>query len=416
MYDLCGIYRAFLFRQLRLVVLSILALCLCCGERCLASESEDARLLQQIADGYSTNLERLHTWRGTAVRKKLGANDESGGTATDRIEFVCDRGQAVSLWKASPLAGEGSDRVMAGMNEQAYKSTMSYSGSPNDIERPRYMVRHGSGQVTHGIQLSEFDPIWMLIHDVGLDGKMDEHLRGWARLIEENPPPNAYDLSRTGDIVTLTLYGPDPDGRVSEYGSSTYVFDCSKGYSIVEERHRSSVCECQWKLEYEERNGVFVPRDVIHKFDNRPNKVKYERHITIDTDMLNDPVDANEISPAAMGLRRGDIVVDHTYGGLTYTMPEIPTVENIRVPLWADQVSVEDRDSSVGVGASDESTVLHSERQTAVIADAGARNGDVRGSGLGVFGTAVVVVLGVGCAGVVCWVCWRRNRMRRGMQ
>jgi len=325
-------------RHLRwhLLLALLLALTLLGGQKCYSQD--DQGLLRFIAEGYEANLGRLRTWRGTAIRRegRSPAQPLDGkmplsfkAKTVEQVQFVADRDKDAALWYGS-LAGqknrnsEGkplSSRINSGMNRGGYHYRMDIMKEP---ELERRLLVYSKASVSHGFQNVEFDPLWMLIEDLGAHGTMGDALRNCAQDIEkETPLPegHGYKIERKGDVVTFKIYGRVPDREGGFISSrSSYVFDISKGCSMVGQHHVSSRSETHWKLDYEEHNGVFVPKEITRV--KRDKSMGLHHQIVFTTEMVNEPVSESEFSYEALGLRPGDYIVDHTKGGLRYRWRE----------------------------------------------------------------------------------------------
>lgn len=243
----------------------------------------------------------------------------------EQLKFVADRDKDAASWYGI-LAGqknrksEGkpqSSRINSGMNKGKYHYRMDSMREPElDPRHKRILLAYSKDAVSHGFQNIEFDPVWVLIHDLGAHGTMGEALRKWAEGIENKipiPEGHGYNIKREGDVVTIEIYGPDDETQEGGTSSSSYVFDIAKGCSMVGQHHVSSRSETHWELDYEEHSGVFVPREISLVDRNKDGGLRH--HIVFTTEMVNEPVSESEFSYEALGLRPGDYIVDHTKGG-----------------------------------------------------------------------------------------------------
>ncbi|KPL25093.1 MAG: hypothetical protein AMJ75_01945 [Phycisphaerae bacterium SM1_79] len=320
-----------------LLVVLVLMMALLGEQPC--SGQGDPDLMRFIADGYEANLEKLRTWRGTAVRQGSRTTGQSADSSvpskseeewTEQLKFVNDRDRNTTLWYGKTIGGRYLENgeykppllnLNSGMNKGEYHYKMDFREEAEFSQSPRTLRAYSRDAVGHGLQTSEFDPVWVLVEDVGLYGDMGEHLRGWAKSIEEEPmPERGYKLVRQGDLVTLDLFAPEDDSEDSGTVTSRYVFDLAKGCSVVEQHHTSSVSETHWKLDYEEHRGVFVPKEIARVFANKQKgrESKTRHHVAFTTEMVNEPVSESEFEYQALGLRPGDYIVDHVKGGLRY--------------------------------------------------------------------------------------------------
>jgi len=294
---------------------------------CFAQSDPD--MLRFIADGYEANIEKLRTWKGTAIRQGARKTPEPADVSipskieeewAEQIKFVSDRDRNATLWYGKPTEGQSPLSVVSsGMNKGEYNYKMDFSNKPEFSQEPRTLRIYSLGTSVHGIQINEFDPVWILVQDVGLDGNMGKNLRSWAKFIEEEPmPERGYKLTRQGDIITLELFAPDNNSETGGMVTSRYLFDLTKGCSVVEQEHISSRSETHWKLDYEKQGGVFVPKEITRAYKDKLKGGDTYRHVTITTEMVNKPISQSEFEYEALGLRPGDYIVDHVKGGLRY--------------------------------------------------------------------------------------------------
>jgi hypothetical protein len=330
--------------QCELLAALMLVLGLLGGQKCygLGTQEEEIELLRFMADGYEANLDRLRSWKGTAIMRKgippvqpldgrmpLSFKEDT----VEQLKFVADRDKDAGLWYGT-LAGkkdvgsEGKLRslpVNSGMNKGEYHYRMNAISEPQLNPRSkRRLLIYSKDAVAHGFENLEFDPLWMLIEDIGAHRTMGDALRMWAETIEKKMPPpegGGYNIERKGDVVTIKTWQPDNEVGGGATFSSSYVFDISKGCSAVGQHHVSSRSETHWKLDYVEHNGVFVPKEVTYVRRRSPSKGLHHQ-IVFTTEMVNEPVSESEFSYEALGLRPGDYIVDHTKGGLRYRWRE----------------------------------------------------------------------------------------------
>lgn len=329
-----------------LLLALMLALGLLGAQKCYSQE--ETELLRFIADGYEANLERLRTWKGTAIRREgtspaqpldgkmpLNFKEET----VEQLRFVADRDKDAALWYGY-LAGqknrnsEGkplSSRINSGMNKGEYHCRMDTMEEPElNPRQKRKLLIYSKDAVSHGFQNVEFDPVWVLIEDLGGHGTIGQALRTCAQDIEKKiafPEGHGYKIERKGDVVTFKIYGRDDESEEGGISSSTYAFDISKGCSVVGQHHVSSRSETHWKLDYEEHNGVFVPKEITRV--NRDKSMGIHHHIVFTTKMVNEHVSESEFSYVALGLRPGDYIIDNVKGGLRYQWNFAPDIDDI---------------------------------------------------------------------------------------
>ena|GEM_PF-6614218 len=311
------------------------------GERkcyCLDTQKEEIELLRFLADGYEANLDQLRSWKGTAIMRKgkspaqpldgkmpLSFKEDTA----EQLRFIADRDKDAVLWYGT-VAGEKkrnsegnrlqSSPVKSGMNKGELHYRMDAISEPQlDPRSKRRLLIYSKDALSHGFENLEFDPLWVLIEDIGAHGTMGDALRMWAETLEKKmPPPEGagYSIERKGDVVTFKSWQLDDEIGGGATFSSSYVFDISKGCSAVGQHHVSSQSETHWKLDYEDHNGVFVPKEITNVHRNKSTGIHH--HIVFTTEMVNEPVSESEFSYDALGLRPGDYIIDHVKGGLQY--------------------------------------------------------------------------------------------------
>jgi hypothetical protein len=379
------------------------------GQKCYSQG--DPELLRLVADGYEANLERLRTWRGTAIRRVERAPSQSSDgnmplgfkeEIAEQLKFVADRDKDAALWYGTLLkpvlqsseSKPRSSRVNSGMNKGNYHYQMDAMREPeSDPRTKRILLAYSKDAVSHGLQVEEFDPVWVLVQDLGASGTMGEALRSCAQSIEnKTPAPEGagYKLERKGDVVTIEIYGPSEGGGISR---SSYVFDLSRGCSLVGQHNIDSHSEHHWELAYEEHNGVFVPTEISRLTRNKDGALRH--HIVFTTQMVNEPVSESEFSYEALGLRPGDYVVDHMLGGLKYQWKLATEVTDEAVAGSGDVPRLQQTKNSIDSGGKTERRVLPSPAEGVVATAQSTQQTRVPLVlvGLGVSGIAAITVL-----------------------
>jgi hypothetical protein len=318
------------------------------------SAQDNAALMRFIADGYETNLEKLRTWKGTAVVEGSALSYQKvEGTAftglqeewKKEVRFVADRDRDAALWYGKYVQySEGgtpknkTQDMESGMNRGQYSYAMDFYSEQRLEKVPRAMRLYSREQIPHGFQLNEFDPVSMLTEDVGAHGQRAGQLKIWADEVEDPEIQRIFKLTRQGDIVTVFICAPRDDGTIDPKYGSRYVYDLSKGCAMTECWHTAPGMENGWQVDYEEHGGVFVPAAMTLFIQNA--QIKHRHHAVITTEMVNEPVPESEFGYEAMGLRPGDRITDHVKGGLTYQWRLPPTEKD------APDVAVDDGPSS----------------------------------------------------------------------
>lgn len=97
-----------------------------------------------------------------------------------------------------------------------------------------------------------------------------------------------------------------------------HEFDLSKGCCIKKYVNKydpnHSMFQHTWNLDYEEVDGVFVPKDVTFSHVNSDGSKKITRVVQFTQNVMNKPIEAEEFSLAKLRLIPGDRVQDSATG------------------------------------------------------------------------------------------------------
>jgi len=120
-------------------------------------------------------------------------------------------------------------------------------------------------------------------------------------------------VDRDGDLVTCQLRDEEPINR--------YVFNLAQGCNLVSWYSKASIVTERWDFEYEEINGVFVPKSA--KWHNEQRVEGHEpkilkRVVDFEGSVVNEPIPVSEFSLDKLGVEPGDTIYDVAIG-LSYT-------------------------------------------------------------------------------------------------
>jgi hypothetical protein len=288
----------------------------------------DTDLLRVIADGYEVSWENFRTWEGSAFAEISEVRSVSDGTIQEgwkrhiEMVFVCDNDSNASRWVSSFTdttysSGKTERRdplVYSGMVKGNQGFQMVYEKSKerglrtldifpvDDINRSEYGL--------------SFDPqyVWKNVHPniIGV-------LRNWYE--ERNDITSGHSIIRKGNIITITSILPGsamPGGTDDQELSNVLVFDLSQGCNLVELKALNPASDVTWNLEYENINGVFVPKNISkeHKIKNQGSAYFLYFKARFDNKMVNEPVDPVEFEFDKIGLREGDRIIDRGAAGV----------------------------------------------------------------------------------------------------
>ena len=287
----------------------------------------DIELLLLIADGYEANLAKLRTWRGKATLKAfhtpIPSTDWGERRWESQNEFLLDRSQEAIRWRGETLKGtqtlEGKTSqippsVQSGMIKSGYNYRLAL---PDDEKERGTLLVIPSGRGPRNLESDVFDPVHILTKEI-CPGLV-EQLRGYHRLQSEGKLHFSNgSITRDGDLVTVETDN-ERGGNVGRI-TTRFVFDLSKGCSLVEFLNSSKPSESHWKLDYEEIADVLVMKQVALTYKDKREGHEYvsTREAILTNEMVNEPVDPNEFTFAKLGMRPGDGVFDRVMGGISY--------------------------------------------------------------------------------------------------
>lgn len=274
----------------------------------------DVELLRTVAMQNKANNEAIVTWKGEAVIHDVDTMTDGYHREIERtVSFAYGRVEGSVRWNME-IRGI---RCFIGGKDVSDLEIGSYSGMFKDKRFYRYRIpqreKHHKWhhlvifdrKVARGQELSRnFDPTYFL-KDHGEN--VADRLMGLYKLAKRSKLKK-WSISRKGDLVTLEARFGKGNGNINRY-----VFDISKGGSMVSYYGKDSTNEENWAYGFEKMDGVWVLKqlDRRHTYKNkhgvkvtRTKKIKWKKNI------INKPLDANEFSLGRLGIKPGDWVHD----------------------------------------------------------------------------------------------------------
>ncbi|MBN1436358.1 MAG: hypothetical protein JW936_04730 [Sedimentisphaerales bacterium] len=317
----------------------------------------DAELLRLVADEYERNQEGLHTWGGTITTEEhcwmnRGSSESSDEVADSwtasgsfRGEMLVDMDTGMRWWnnyveEATPGAS-GNEEHRAGWYRGMMREDADYAMHYEAAEaRPRMLEISAKGEM-NGTELRGaggflgFDPFYTWHHVMGgliVPGS------GSARYAYERADEmEGVRVYREGDRVTLDL------GSSAELSETSLmdrmVFDLAQGGNVVELERTEGVFESRLEAEYEEMEGVFVLKGITLDSTFREEGTNGEAHLrlTVETNMVNEPVAEEEWGLDRIGLRLGDNILDRRTNTMFYDWNGTSDFSGMRSEAWEER-------------------------------------------------------------------------------
>jgi hypothetical protein len=296
----------------------------------------DTELLKLIADGYEVNLEKLRTWKGSAIvssSKIFGEwSDERHPSnykqeSTYESNFLIDRELNANRWNSQTIKENVEEKgkvikkeqmCFGGIAKGEYDYRLDFSKLKEFEDRPRTLLIRNKEIMPQNFLSDTFNPVYAIEKEIGRSSKMANKLRFYSENVNKTKT-NGF-ITREGDIVKLeTRYIGD---KYNEFGEvvTQYVFDLSKGCNILEFSTINAQNENHWKLDYEKKSDVFVVKKISVTYKNKRPGFDFTttKEATLTTEMVNEPIDSTEFEFDKIGLRPGDYILDHMAGGIKY--------------------------------------------------------------------------------------------------
>ena len=340
----------------------------------------DKELLRLIAQGFQANLDKITTWQGEAHINyfRTSESEEAKQYFNKRwmkhsAVFVYDGKLEATRWNWTCLEDrwEKDGQEKAGVSPY-FKNCMLKDGAlyefgmitPSKMKRPYYLSIHSSERRPIGDFPHDFDPLYYFRC---ARGNVPEDLM-WYYSMADNPDM-VGTITREGNLVTFerTLTGL----------INRYQFDLSKGCNVVSFVSDDPSVKGSWSFEYEEINGVFVPKKAIYhneaKVEGAAKPEVLHQEIEFTRNIINQPVDPAEFDLDKLGLQPGDIVQD-TRANIRYIYKaEAVEVEKIGEEMVEEMAEGLPVEKSEATAAEKEEPALSAEAEPPVTAPAVAQ-------------------------------------------
>lgn len=347
-------------RRVIRALLSCMAFSLVVGE----IRADDREQLTSIATSIRANIERIKTWRGTAVCSRtfkmksppdgIPAEQSSKISFSFLVDFTnghyLSRGTLLES-DSKYVDGESVDLLFPNPSYMHKDGLFySYSDYPNDRDgkvpvdnsAAAFEDLPGAGVVKFAVVSVDkpnkletrsefFHPLYRMSYE-GED--LAELFALYAMAMERRKISKLSDsgeatLQAVGEVVTLSISTNSEDTSVSR----EYSVDLGKGGLCTAFRYKATkgglVTDiADWKCEPESVNGAWVPRQTSYQRDNSgvghfiTDAVQWTEH------RINDPVVADDFTLVSLGMHRGDELHDKRTGDVVrITGDEFPARE-----------------------------------------------------------------------------------------
>jgi hypothetical protein len=296
-------------------VASIVVFCSSSG-RAYGQVYGERELLRLIQTGYTTNFEKISTWRG---RARVSVNSLEGDSVRRTMaidaDFVHDASFGATRWSwrlledVATLRDGTESRKAPYFKNCMFKDKKFYKFgpfTPTEQQRPYWLVVSPPNRSAISNFSENFDPL-LYLRPPSLDIQNDFPLYYAADATFRNP----FYISREGSLIIFERVN-----RLDETWRSRYVFDISQGCNLVhyESRFKDSKTTTA-DYEYQNIDGVFVPQKVIHCVEVRGDHPESYRQETVFLEnTVNKLIAASEFELAKLGLLPGDTINDKILG------------------------------------------------------------------------------------------------------
>lgn len=298
----------------------------------------DLELLKLAANGYKANLAKLATWQGKAIVSTDYCSVDTANKSPlktikrkSSVEFLFDAGRDAVRWYWNRLEEQVTQKDMQPVAVKPYftsgivkdKTLYKLFPVPPTPERPpgRVLIRPLSsirGSI-RGFN-DEFHPMFYF-------QSTDEN---WYKALmfyykkANSPTISNGRVWKKGNIIYF-----EKVSKRTPVIITYHEFDLLKGCCITKYSRRYdpkahySMAQVTWNLDYEEVDGVFVPKDVTWSTVNSDGSEKTTRVVQFVQNVTNRLIEAEEFSLAKLRLIPGDIVQDSATGvTFKYNDPE----------------------------------------------------------------------------------------------
>ncbi len=307
-------------RTLLLIIVMIILMLSLLPESSSAKIEGDLELLKLVANGYKANLDKIKIWQGKAIISHEGPYFNPDETVKRKIsvEFVFDANQGAVRWYWNELERQITRKNMHSVDEKPYftsgivkdKTIYMLFPVPPTPERPPGFVIIKPVSLPIRSWNDEFHPMYFF---ESIEGDWYERLMFYY---EKANDPNISDgkVWRKANIVFFETLSSKTTPAITAY----YEFDLSKGCCITKyvrkRKSADSIGREAWDYDYEEVDGVFVPKNITFSQVNSDGSKKTTRIVQFIQNITNKPIEAEEFSLAKLRLMPGDIVEDSATG------------------------------------------------------------------------------------------------------
>ncbi len=288
----------------------------------LAVVHGDAELLRAVAMKNKANNEAILTWKGNVIIHDSTKRTDGYDREVERkASFAFGRVEDAVRWCMETSAvrfidgGKSVPDPEAGYYGGMLKDDRYYTYKIYKKEK-RYKSHHlvilDKKRARGEMFALNFDPTYFL-KDHGED--IPQRL---MFLYKKANAPKLHDwfVTRDGNLVTVETRS---DGTVNRY-----VFDLSKGGSMVSYYGKDANDEEKWTYDFEQKGGVWVLKavDQTHEYGMSADvKVCSWKRIEWIENIVNESLDPDEFSFDKLGVKPGDWVHD-TFSGVVFRYKE----------------------------------------------------------------------------------------------
>ena len=317
----------------------VIVVCQCYSMQCYAGEplaDSQTELLQKIADGIEANHRAIRTWTGSLARNvtTLAGSKVEGKPLVLRrsTDFFVDRSRdAVRLsteYLGPHAIHHDGNELLKGYRGELIRNMMWKDGGFYEVavvpKEGRVELEFGDFTVRR-LSISErdselatkaasvqFSPMDIFSRPYE---EIPEALRYWASLDE-----NRMDL-RVRQVGSRVIISNQLGDNVN-----TYEFDLKIGGNLVSFFADNGEVKERQVFEYDLISDIWVPKSWaknVHRLgENGSFYTSYSSKVGVSTEMVNLPIDEAEFTVEAMGIQKGDIVVDYRAGKIKYVFGE----------------------------------------------------------------------------------------------
>jgi len=288
----------------------------------LAAVHGDAELLRAVAMQNKANNEAILTWKGNVIIHDSAKRTDGYDREVERkASFAFGRVEDAVRWCMDTsvvrciVEGKSVPDPEAGYYGGMLKDDRYYNYKIYEKEKPykwHHLVIFDKKRATGEMFALNFDPTYFLKHH-GAD--IPERLM-FLYKEANNPKLHDWSVTRDGNLVTVETR---PDGNVNRY-----VFDLSKGGSMVSYYGKDAKDEEKWTYDFEKKGEVWVLKavDQTHEYAMSAGvKVSSRKRVEWIDNIVNESLDPDEFTFDKLGVKPGDLVHD-TLSGVVFRYKE----------------------------------------------------------------------------------------------